>query len=399
VTAPDERAELAARFLAEARTRSVDQLAPTLLMRECAELRRLLGQVLAVLAERQDEARQLAECVKAVEAQTPQARRLQYEADVAAADLVASGYADDPPICADRHGPAACARTALTRTSRERRRGRGPARRDRCTVAEALLPHGLGNRDEQPAERQRRPGHAPAGAAGRRGRPALGSLADPQGGPRGRTTRGLILAGCALVVVVAALVTLSHAPPWAWVLLGAAALPLLARAGRPAGKPIVTAATLPAAVQAPTQDVITRALGSLGIAGVDRWIRDGHALVFPSPVREDGPGWRAEVDLPYGCTATMVTERREQLASGLRRPLGAVWPEPVTSEHAGGHRHIAPPASGDITATFRPGRASVTRAGASGTGKRARGSGRSVGPLGVGEHICPGQRHSVMDSG
>ena len=32
-----------------------------LLMRECAELRRLLGQVLAVLAERQDESRQLAE--------------------------------------------------------------------------------------------------------------------------------------------------------------------------------------------------------------------------------------------------------------------------------------------------------------------------------------------------
>ena len=31
----------------------------------------------------------------------------------------------------------------------------------------------------------------------------------------------------------------------------------------------------------------------------------------------------------------MVIERREQLASGLRRPLGAVWPEPVTHEHAG----------------------------------------------------------------
>jgi DNA segregation ATPase FtsK/SpoIIIE, S-DNA-T family len=43
----------------------------------------------------------------------------------------------------------------------------------------------------------------------------------------------------------------------------------------------------------------------------------------------------AEVDLPYGVTAAMVTERREQLGSGLRRPLGAVWPEPVTSEHAG----------------------------------------------------------------
>jgi len=65
VSAPDERAELAARFLAEARQRSVEQMPPTLLMREVAELRRLLGSVLAVLAERQAEARQLAE-VRAV---------------------------------------------------------------------------------------------------------------------------------------------------------------------------------------------------------------------------------------------------------------------------------------------------------------------------------------------
>jgi DNA segregation ATPase FtsK/SpoIIIE, S-DNA-T family len=153
-------------------------------------------------------------------------------------------------------------------------------------------------------------------------------------GKETRTARGLILAGCA-VVVVAALVILSQAPAWAWALLGIVALPLLARAGRPAHKPIVGPAVLPAAVQAPSQDVITRALGSVGIAGIDRWLRDGRELVFPSPVREDGPGWRAEVDLPYGVTAAMVTERREQLASGLRRPLGAVWPEPVTSEHAG----------------------------------------------------------------
>jgi DNA segregation ATPase FtsK/SpoIIIE, S-DNA-T family len=102
-----------------------------------------------------------------------------------------------------------------------------------------------------------------------------------------RTARGAILAGCA-VVVVAALVILSKAPPWAWILLAAVALPLLARAGRPAHKPIVTAATLPATVQAPSQDVITRALASLGIAGIDRWVRDGRALVFPSPVRRMG---------------------------------------------------------------------------------------------------------------
>jgi hypothetical protein len=61
VSAPDERAELARRFLAEARQRSVEELAPSLLMRECAELRRLLGQVLGMLAGRHDGARQLAE--------------------------------------------------------------------------------------------------------------------------------------------------------------------------------------------------------------------------------------------------------------------------------------------------------------------------------------------------
>jgi hypothetical protein len=48
-------------------------------------------------------------------------------------------------------------------------------------------------------------------------------------GKETRTARGLILAACA-VVVVAALVTLSQAPAWAWILLGLVAVPLLARA-------------------------------------------------------------------------------------------------------------------------------------------------------------------------
>lgn len=61
MTAPDERAELARRYLAEVSAAGVEQLPPTVLMREVAELRRLLGQVLGILAERQDEGRQLAE--------------------------------------------------------------------------------------------------------------------------------------------------------------------------------------------------------------------------------------------------------------------------------------------------------------------------------------------------
>ena len=34
-------------------------------------------------------------------------------------------------------------------------------------------------------------------------------------------------------------------------------------------------------------------------------------------------------------TATQIIDKRDELASGLRRPLGAVWPEPQVSEHAG----------------------------------------------------------------
>jgi hypothetical protein len=57
----DQRVTSAREFLDGARRRKVDQLPPSLLMRECAELRRLLGQVLDVLAERQANTRQLAE--------------------------------------------------------------------------------------------------------------------------------------------------------------------------------------------------------------------------------------------------------------------------------------------------------------------------------------------------
>jgi DNA segregation ATPase FtsK/SpoIIIE, S-DNA-T family len=149
-----------------------------------------------------------------------------------------------------------------------------------------------------------------------------------------RTARGMMLLVAAVVTLIAVVVAAKFAP-LLLLIAAIAAVPVLARAGRPAGKPIVQAAVLPPAVVPPTKDVISRALGSLGITGIDRWLREGRALVFPAPVREDGPGWRAEVDLPFGVTSEMVIERRQQLASGLRRPLGAVWPEPVTHEHAG----------------------------------------------------------------
>ena len=58
-------------------------------------------------------------------------------------------------------------------------------------------------------------------------------------------------------------------------------------------------------------------------------------ITFPAPITRDGPGWRADVDLPYGVTPQDVMEKRRELASGLRRPLGCVWPEPARDDHAG----------------------------------------------------------------
>jgi S-DNA-T family DNA segregation ATPase FtsK/SpoIIIE len=121
------------------------------------------------------------------------------------------------------------------------------------------------------------------------------------------------------------------------VFLGLAAAGMLAAArfGRPEGVQIVTPAHVPAEFEPLTQDVMTEALGSVGISGIDRFLREGGRLRYPHPVRQDGPGWRAEVELPRGVTATMVIERRDRFASGLRRPLGAVWPEPMLDDHPG----------------------------------------------------------------
>jgi hypothetical protein len=43
--------------------------------------------------------------IRGLEAQTPQARQVRLEADLAAADLAESGYDRWPPEGADRHGP------------------------------------------------------------------------------------------------------------------------------------------------------------------------------------------------------------------------------------------------------------------------------------------------------
>jgi S-DNA-T family DNA segregation ATPase FtsK/SpoIIIE len=154
-------------------------------------------------------------------------------------------------------------------------------------------------------------------------------------GKRTRARRGQIVAVCATGVLAALLAMVAWSPWWGWALTILAAVTVTARHGKPDGQPIIRAAVVPTAYQPPSPEVITRALGSLSIAAINAVIKDGPGISFVSDVHRDGDGWGTDMDLPHGVTASDIIKRREALASGLRRPHSATWPEAVPEEHAG----------------------------------------------------------------
>ncbi len=150
---------------------------------------------------------------------------------------------------------------------------------------------------------------------------------------RNRLT-GLMLLATAAAVTVPVLYLAWQ--PGLWV-LAAVAVVFLAWLGRPRETPLIDHAVISPAAERVTGDVITRALASLGLAGITQALRAGPGaiqLIAPG-VGRDGPGWRAELDLPHGVTVTEVMDRRDKLASGLRRPLACVWPMPAPEQHEG----------------------------------------------------------------
>ena len=165
-----------------------------------------------------------------------------------------------------------------------------------------------------------------------------------------------------LALVIAVAVLLAVAKPGVRWLAVAALVAGLGLAGRRADKPLLDTAVMVPKVAKLTSDVVVRALSALGLAGINQALgRNPDAIGFAAPITRDGPGWRADVDLPYGVTATEVIERRDKLASGLGRPLGCVWPEgdhggvPVPVDAVGGrsghgHRQAGGVAAGQVRA-------------------------------------------------
>ncbi|WP_185836537.1 cell division protein FtsK [Streptomyces sp. WAC 06783] len=148
--------------------------------------------------------------------------------------------------------------------------------------------------------------------------------------------RTLLALLASLVGLGAALALYVLAPGWLQLVSVSALILALGSVGTAADAPVATRAVEMPKVQRLTSDIVLRALASLSISQINQAVAKGRpGMVFTSPITRDGPGWRAEGDLPYGVTVSDVMDRRDRLASGLRRPLGCVWPEAVPDEHTG----------------------------------------------------------------
>jgi DNA segregation ATPase FtsK/SpoIIIE, S-DNA-T family len=145
------------------------------------------------------------------------------------------------------------------------------------------------------------------------------------------TVSALLLAALGAVGMV--LLVAPHLVRWAAMLAMVAAF---GTAGRPADRPLIERAVLVPKAPRLTSEMVVRALGVLGLAGINQALaRDPKAIGFVAPITRDGPGWRADIDLPPGVTVGEVADRRDKLASGLGRPLGCVWPEGNAEVHPG----------------------------------------------------------------
>jgi S-DNA-T family DNA segregation ATPase FtsK/SpoIIIE len=146
-----------------------------------------------------------------------------------------------------------------------------------------------------------------------------------------------IVAAAGLGTAIVGGVLLALAPEWVrWSTLGML-VGLFGIVGRPADKPLLDTAVVVPRVAKLTSNVVVGALAVLGIAGINQAIakQGPKAIGFTAPITRDGPGWRADIDLPAGVTAGDVIERRDRLAAGLARPLGCVWPEGRPEVHPG----------------------------------------------------------------
>jgi len=108
--------------------------------------------------------------------------------------------------------------------------------------------------------------------------------------------------------------------------------------GQQPDAPVIGPAVMRTELQKLTAPIVLRALDAIGNAKISAAVKKGgdmNGMRFTSEITRDGPGYRADLDLPYGVVPEDVMEERQALASGLRRKLGCVWPSGDPEEHEG----------------------------------------------------------------
>ncbi|WP_128380505.1 cell division protein FtsK [Streptomyces cavernae] len=142
--------------------------------------------------------------------------------------------------------------------------------------------------------------------------------------------RGLVTVIAAVFGLGFALWLYVMAPDFLWAFAAGGVL-TLGYFGQEPDAPVIGPAVMRTELQKLTGTIVLRALDSIGnpkiSAAVKNWSNtEQHGMKYIGEICRDGPGYRAELDLPFGVTPDDVIEKREALASGLRRKVGCVWP-------------------------------------------------------------------------
>jgi len=153
-----------------------------------------------------------------------------------------------------------------------------------------------------------------------------------------RSKRGVVF-GAVQAAVLAVLITLIVLGSWlAWAILAAVAVPLLARAGRPAHLPIITSAMTTPLVRKISTDAIVRAYAAASLCSTDPK-RPADHLGFGSTMTRDAldKGSQVVVYLPYGGTFDAVLNAKTKIASGLDVAESQVY---LTRDKQSERRHL-----------------------------------------------------------
>ncbi|GAA1021478.1 cell division protein FtsK [Acrocarpospora pleiomorpha] len=130
-----------------------------------------------------------------------------------------------------------------------------------------------------------------------------------------RRWRGVALFGQTFALTFAVLAVAGLPVRWQ-VGIGAVLVPVLARYGRPAGRPIIPAAMVTTRYRRLNSDIVLRAYYAAGLGHPDR---PHQQIKFGSQMARDAGGTGSEVliDLPYGKTFDDAVKARGAIASGL----------------------------------------------------------------------------------